>query len=646
LRKYVLLAIPAIALILDMDGESAQRNLLRPVCDARFWSFDRVLGGGAATIDKTECAVRVESALPEGMAASWKSSKFAVEPNRRYTVSMEVRTEGLQPTTATLTGAPYVLFWDSRLLPGGYQPITGMLAPRDSEWHAVTQTVTSPTTARTAEVYLAYAAFGGYEGGKYPRESGRAHGKVWMRNVSVLPADKVSVPPSTMHVSDPTVQAALETVAGCLHNTSLNGRFTPGDGYTLSENIVPDLSFGLFGVRRLAYPEYMEKFQRFWEKVGAGFGPDGKAEQRVMSHVLFPLGVDEVYSFTGDQTFLDRMLPIADRSFDYLKQRADPNGLVRLVEYGQWHIGQGADWVDWYKTRMEGKTFNFHQWYVRSLRRTSELHRELASRGVAGSHAERAREYLERAAAIEASLRKLYWRDGYFVTNIDFGGQVADEKWLDDQVWSVRLGIATPEMAKKIWASIDASPFFYEGVPTRWTAFTGPVHGPLTWFGRLGAGDILARYSSGNPARGFELLQRMGEIFARDGNVYEAYDMYGDIVPGTKGWGNYTEHCGGYIWAVAGGPFGTDFDSDAQAAATIKPQFPEGMTSASGDFYLRSTRFSMVYSLAGEKGQLTLSANGRPQPVRVRLPDGREEIVRLETGFKKNWTWVAQKVER
>jgi hypothetical protein len=625
--------------------------MIRPLCDVHFWSFERVLGDGTGVVEKTTpgCAVRMASEAPQGMAASWKSVKFPVEPNRRYVISMEIRTQALEPTTAKLTGAPYLRFWDARLLPGGHQPSLGHLATRDSGWHTVTQTVVVPTTARAAELYLAFGAYGGYEGGHGPRDSGHARGTLWIRNVSMRAADMVTVLPATMRVSDATIQTALDTVAGCLHNSALSGMFTVSDGYTLSGNIVPDLSFGLFGVRRLGYPQYIEKFRGYWEGLAAGFTADGRLpSQRVMAQVLFPLGIDEIYSFTGDRAFLDRMLPVADRSFDYLKRREDPDGLVRLVEYGRWHMGEGADWVDWYPTRMEGKTFNFHQWYVRALRRCAELHRELASRSTppaAEAHTARASEYRQRANRVETSLRKLYWKGTYFVTNVDYGGNVADEKWLDDQVWSVRLGIATPEMARQIWSWIDADPFSYEGVPTRWAAFSQPMHGRLTWFGRLGAGDILARYHTGNPTRGFQLLRRISEIFARDRNVYEAYDMYGDIVQGTSGWGNYTEHCGGYLWAVSEGPFGADFDSDEQAAATVQPRFPAEWTSASAEFYVRGTRLRMIFARSGGMGRLTLSASGAPQLVRVRLEDGRTEIVRAQTGITRNWSWAVRATE-
>ena len=70
--------------------------------------------------------------------------------------------------------------------------------------------------------------------------------------------------PATIHVSDPVIQAGIETAAACLHNASLNGRFEVSDGYSISGNIVPDLSFCLFGVRRVGHPEYMEMFTAYW----------------------------------------------------------------------------------------------------------------------------------------------------------------------------------------------------------------------------------------------------------------------------------------------------------------------------------------------------------------------------------------------
>jgi hypothetical protein len=289
---------------------------------------------------------------------------------------------------------------------------------------------------------------------------------------------------------------------------------------------------------------------------------------------------------------------------------------------------------------MEGKTFNFHQWYVRALRRMAALHEEFSNTpdGQSFASAERAREYRKRADQVEQALRQLYWADDHFVTNVDYDGKVADQRWMDDQVWAIRFGIATPEQAGKIWAWVDRRPQELEGVPTAWAAFDGPEHGTKSWFGRTGAGDILARYRSGNPARGLALLKRISEVFARDRNVYEAYKMDGSVVPGTLGWGNYTEHCGGFIMALIGGPFGLDFDSDHEAVATFAPQFPKEWTSAQAEVYVRGTRLKVEYARTGAKATVTLSGEaGAEQPIRVVLRRGGTQLVRIGAGGKRTF---------
>ena len=358
------------------------------------WKFECYRGNGKMEVHQSGGGDVLEmwSEGNQGMAADLHSQRIPVEPNRRYTIRIDVKTEGLEAIDADLTAAPYVQFWDAQSVPGGYQPVgsvassaesafradiassAGRRTPKDSDWHTVSATVTSPSTARSAELFLAYAANGPYADDLRPQVSGRARGRVWIRNPHWEVGDLVSPLPPTIRVSDPIIQSAINTVANCTHNGSLSGTFVDSDGYTDSSNIVPDLSFGLYGVRRQGQRKYMEIFQKEWATLGLSATPEGKLPQRVMSQVLFPLGVDEIFSFTGDEEFLAKMLPIADRALDYVNRRADENGLVRLVDYGKWRIGEGADWVDWYPTRMEGKTFNFHQWYVRALRRAAALH--------------------------------------------------------------------------------------------------------------------------------------------------------------------------------------------------------------------------------------------------------------------------------
>jgi len=633
-------ALAAIAVALSFQWQAwslpGQAIVLPPLSDSSFWTFDRTLGEGDFRIEASAAGevAAFRGSAEQGMSASLRSIPFPVEPNRRYRIGWDLRTQGLQALDAKLTGSPYLHFYDAELLPGGYQPGPG-LAPVDSDWHAASITVTTPTTARSAVLHLVFAAYGGYDDGLRPRVSGRARGKLWIRNLRIEPADSVTPAPATIAVSDATIQAAVNTVFNCLHNSSLLGHFVDSDGYTDSSNIVPDLSFGLYGVRRQGNPDYLRVFQTQWEELGRSTSDEGKVPQRVMSQVLFPIGVDEIFSFTGDHAFLERMLPIADRTLDYVARRADSDGLVRLVEYGQWRIGEGADWVDWYSTRMEGKTFNFHQWYVRALRRMARLHERFGGNpGAAFASLRRASDYRSRADLVESSLRRLYWRQDHFVPNIDFEGRVADERWMDDQLWAIRLGTATSEQAAAIWKWVDAQPEELEGVPTRWAAFEGPGHGPLSWFGRLGAGDILARYRCANPRRGSELLKSISRLFARDQNVYEAYTMFGTIAPGTLGWGNYTEHCGGYLWALTEGPFGIDFDGDQEALAVIHPQFPSDWTAARTRFFLEGTECSLEISRpdSGKPGVIRLSGRGDMRPVRLLLPGRAPELVTIGSG--------------
>lgn len=649
----LLLAALAAAGAEDTSGAVLKRFPRSPE-----WRFECYRGKGKMEVQPGAPGDLVEmwAEGDQGMAAALHSQRIPVVPNQRYTIRIDVKTEGLEAIDADLTAAPYVQFWDAQSIPGGYQPVGsvaesaesafradiassgGRRTPRDSDWHTVSATVTSPTTARSAELFLAYAANGPYADDLRPQVSGRARGRVWIRNPRWEVGDRVSPLPPTIRVSDPLIQAATDTVANGFHNASLSGTFVDSDGYTDSSNIVPDLSFGLYGVRRQGQRKYMEIFAKEWETLGLSATPEGKLPQRVMCQVLFPLGVDEIFSCTGDEQFLARMLPIANRALDYVNQRADENGLVRLVDYGKWRIGQGADWVDWYPARMEGKTFNFHQWYVRALRHTAALNEEFAKQHRPFASLERARQYRSRADQVENSLARLYWAGDHFVTNIDYGGKIADQKWLDDQMWAIHFGIASPERARLIWSWVDKDAARLEGVPTAWCASSGPLLGPLTWFGRIGAGDILAHYDTGDDERGLQLLERISQIFARDHNVYEAYTMSGKIAPGTLGWGNYTEHCGGYIWALVEGPLGVSFDSDPEALATVRPErFPQQWSSAQAQFWLRGTRITLGYSR--REGKLILRIMGEEGParaIRVVSPKRESEIYSVGGGTTKS----------
>lgn len=633
-RRFATFLIAALTMLSYAPAASADPSpvvKLEPFSHTDFWTFKKYLGDGKISLrqDPDGDFMEFESVGEKGMAATLGSIPFRVEAGREYVVKMEIRTENLNPIDGRMVGGVYFLYRDMADNPASFYPSQGLIAPANTTWKEMTQIIRTPTTAGTAQLFLVYSGYGNWTGG-HPRVTGRASGRLCIRNVRVSAGDKTPVLPATIHVSDPVIQAGIETAAACLHNASLNGRFEVSDGYTISGNIVPDLSFGLFGARRVGHPEYMEMFQKYWGRLATQISDEGRlTSQRVMGQVFFPLGVDEIFSFTGDKAFLSELLPLADRSLDYLAGKGDDNGLVRLVDYGKWRIGEGADWVDWYPSRMEGKTLMFHQWYVQALKRMAALHEEFA--GGIGS-LEKARKYRERAVLVEHSLRRLYWRGDHFITNIDYQGKPAEEKWCDDQVWAIKWGVATPEQTAKIWEWMDADPVRYEGVPMSWAAFDGPQHGRLSWFGRQGAGDILARYQSGQEERALQLLQRISSIFARDRNIYEAYDMSGNLASGTSGWGNYTEHIGGYFWSVIEGPFGIDFTRDSEASAAIRPRFPASWTSADAAVYIRGAKVKVSYSSGNAGRVLSLMGEGEPRSIRIVPPNGKARVVKVGMG--------------
>ena len=129
-----------------------------------------------------------------------------------------------------------------------------------------------------------------------------------------------------------------------------------------------------------------------------------------------------------------------------------------------------------------------------------------------------------------------------------------------------------------------------------------------------------------------QLLQRISSIFARDKNIYEAYDMEGKLAHGTSGWGNYAEHIGGFFWSVIEGPFGIDFTPDADASATIRPRFPASWTSADAIIYLRGARVMLDYSNGSAGRKLTLTGEGDPRFIRIVTPTGNARIVRVGSG--------------
>lgn len=547
--------------------------------------------------------VNMRAADTNGMAASFMSPALQVLPGMRYNVTFSFKADHLVPIpggpasgAASLTGSIYLHFFDVNQDPGAWNPQFGKLAPSDTmgRWQQGSTSFVVPTTARTVRVHV---AFGAHTFTYSPNRmlGGRATGQVMIGDIRFVVDGPVTPLPSTIRVPEPTLQKALDQAFKCLHNSKQSGNFTVGAGYTISGNISPDLTFGLHGIRRTGHPSYVEQMSRQWQWHEPDPATGKYTAGRVMGQINWPLGVDQIFSFTGDLEYMSHQLPTMDASLAYVERHTDKLGLATLVPLGQGHMGGGTDWVDWFpKGRLDGRSFNFHQWWIRTLRRVAELHDEFSF-----GNKTLAKHYNEKADALHATLQSTFWlHAGWWRTNADYPD---NGQWLDDTVWSVYHGVATANQTALLYDRINSNLTFFEGVPLRWSEFEN-AHWACSWFGRLGAGDIMARYKTGDAAGAFDRLQRIAGIIASQEDIYEGYDMTGCGLKRcgctTSGFGDYLEHCGGLIWSVTEGMFGVNFDSNASAGtvATISPHFPHTWTSAAMSTRIRGIDVDIEWS--------------------------------------------------
>ena len=243
----------------------------------------------------------------------------------------------------------------------------------------------------------------------------------------------------------------------------------------------------------------------------------GKIYGRVLTQLMWPLGVDQIFSATGDVAYLQQRLPIIDASIAYIKKQSDLGGLATLIPKGRGKIGGG--WIGMIGTPrawMGGRS-NSTSGSCDCSSEPRILHLEHASsfgsRDLGSSYAASAQE-------LRRTLQRRYWRGAaggggesapskasqaralpypHWCTNIDY----ADEgEWVDDTIWSLYLDITNTEQRAALWAHLEADAPTYETFPTRWAKLDGQrisfrkgaiggAHFRCSWFGRLGAGDIL-----------------------------------------------------------------------------------------------------------------------------------------------------------
>lgn len=359
-------------------------------------------------------------------------------------------------------------------------------------------------------------------------------------------------------------------------------------GYPVAICMAPDLTFGLLGSRYLENDAYWRTLQGHLDALPRNMRRNGKffvnedllaGADRVFTQVMYLLWIWELYRISGDRKLLERHHEPMLRCLRYIEGRTNEEGVVNQVDPDDWQISEGADWVDWCPERMEGSTCVYHTWYVRALEgcvRVCDTLGDTAGADLCRKRLGRQRDVLDR----------LFWKGDAYWDNLAYQGQKVGRFWCDSQIWPIAFGYASRDQSAKIFGRIDAEPKIFEGAPMRWCAPTPPgipeQHRPYSWFGRLGAGDILARYGTEQDDHALQLILRYAEIVAREGTVPECLDMDGTPRGGTGGQGDYLEHAGGFLWCVGMGLMGIgDFDG----TLTWVPRVPAAITETSGFFW-------------------------------------------------------------
>lgn len=333
-----------------------------------------------------------------GMAASFMTQPFVIEPTVVYNVSYEVRTTGLVATTAYLTGGVYAQFYDRRAdfnestdynnekaYGDGWYPGLGDHELENTGTTFVRRTLSfaPPTTSKYTILHLAFAAHTqAYAPDRI--HGGSARGKVEIRNVKIVRTGTKQAPPPVQITvpssSGSKLSAAIEMVNSCFHNSALTGNFTVGSDYVISGNLSPDLGFGILGVRRMGSKHQMSLYTSQFDPSNPdgqiALGADGMVlRQRVQAQTFWPLGIDQAFSHSGNLTYLEEMLPLVDRSLEWCASRYDVDGLFHCNpdpakgSEGSDCGGPGMDWVDWSTSRASGKTFTFELWHAFALKR-------------------------------------------------------------------------------------------------------------------------------------------------------------------------------------------------------------------------------------------------------------------------------------
>ncbi len=415
------------------------------------------------------------------------------------------------------------------------------------------------------------------------------------------------------------------------------------NGFPISICMSPDLTFGMLGSRFIPNKAYLDTFQGHANFLPRNMRRNGKffinedliaGADRVFSQVLYLVWIWELYLATGNQNLLESHQEPLKRCLRYIESRTSPEGIVNQVDQDDWQYSEGADWVDWCPERMEGSTCVYHTWYAYALRGCTHIFDILGDK-TARAMCE------DRRQRQQAVLDRFFWNGQAYWDNLNFQGEKVGRFWCDSQIWPIAFGLASSEQSGKIFHRIDSEPDIFEGVPLRWCAPIPPAdedpryqpggkYGdtphpelrPYSWFGRLGSGDILARFRTGQNEHAFQLILRYTEVVSKLGAITECLDMQGRAQEGTGGASNYLEHAGGLLWCVGKGLFGVDDTQDG--TLTWNPRLPFSIHQASMPYWhmghcwkFGCTEDSYWIDSGSAPGEVQLIENGEVKKIQL-----------------------------
>lgn len=401
-------------------------------------------------------------------------------------------------------------------------------------------------------------------------------------------------------------------------------RMTVSRGFPIAMGIVPDLTFAMLGCRYLADRAYLDTLAGHADLLPRNMRRNGKffinedlvaGCDRVMSQVMYPLWIWELFRATGDRAFLDRHVEPIRRCLEYIESRTDAHGVVNQVDHEDWQISEGADWVDWCPERMEGSTCVYHTWYAYCLASCVHLFQRVGD-------AETADKMASRAARQRQVLAETFWAGAQYDDNVNYLERRVTNFWCDSQIWPIAFGLASQEQAQQIFARLDAEPELYLGCGLRWCA---PVPGdqifrPLTWFGRLGAGLVLARCLRKQPEEAWQTVTQFTQAVITAGTFPECFDMHGKPQEGTGGAGDYLEHAAGLLYCLGRGVMG--LDDEGGDVITWRPQLAQSITTLKTPFWREGRCWRFMY----EEGRFAIDPQGGHGEVQVVLDDKQVRV--------------------